>query len=344
MRAWWSVLGLIAGACGGNGDGGTIDGGGGGGGDGNGGDLPEIVASDMGGVTAVEIALAPDGSPRIVFVRSVARELHYAEPNGGAWHVERVLTETDGGSRLGIAVDSTGVVHVLHEAGQSELHYLQRRNGTWTSVPLAGRFPLDLAIGPADSVHIAFRAAGTEDVHYGRWNGTSFETEAVTTNLLLHLAIAVAPDGTVHLITNNHTFGTPGAFTSESTMVEGLMQPSVAVDSAGQVHVMAVSQAATTQLVQLRREGGTWTSTPVAAITAAPNVETSIAVDATDAVHAAGSSSAGFHYYEPAGTDVTISAAVTYGSLGDLAVAADGTAHAVFPSLGTTTELHYVRP
>jgi hypothetical protein len=345
MRMRWCVLVLIASGCDGGGTGTNDDGGGGGdgsgSGDGGGGSLPELVATNLEGMNAAEIAIAPDGSPRIAFISGNMRELSYAEPNGSAWLVEKVPTPPDNGRMVAIAVDGAGVVHLLHSATATELRYLRRQNGMWTSVTVTGRFPLALAIGSSNSVHIAFSDIANSDIHYGAWNGASFTSERVTSTLLRSIDIAVAGDGTVHIIADAHVFGTPGAFTTES-IAAGISSPSVAVESGGQVDVVATVQNA--RVVRFRRDG-TWTQSELAMSGA---IETSIAVDATNAVHAAAVAAGVFHYYKPNGTgtnDVTI-ATNTYGGLGDLTVAADGTAHALFPASGSGSgvDLHYVRP
>jgi hypothetical protein len=361
---------LLAAACGGGGGSGDDDDGdgGGGGGDGGGGNadapvgpLPEVVAT-VDGINGVAIAIASDGSPRILFHGGGQPErVYYAEPDGAGWSVEELpvpLYSYPPPYQPELALDSSDAPHVLYSSADDTLTYSRRQGGSWLTVETPGMVPFALARGPGDSIHIAYDAGlGASPVEYATWNGSSFDAETVMTLDVGGLDLAVAGDGTVHLVVTDrlvvgparHAVGTAGAFTEAD--IPSSFSPgrnlSIALDADGLPHVAASMNLSGLYWLHLDG-GGSWAEVTVDA--ASPAIGRAIVViDDSDTAHLA-IVGPPFLYFRPDGAGglepaLTI-ADNTYDNEGALAVAPDGTAHAVYPTFVSSTEtaLHYVRP
>jgi hypothetical protein len=358
------VLAIALGACGGEGnpaaDGGPDP-------DGTtGGELPRVVAS-LAEVNTVAIAVAPDGSPRIAMrakqVVGPTDEVMFAEPDGrGGWAVTVLPEPTVAGSTVGLVVDPSGTPHVLYEV-VGELRLARRVGDSWIGVSVPGTRPSAIAAGPSGTVHVAFavripdpKGDDVLELHYGLWNGTALATERVTMYDTREAAIAVADDGTVHVVATGfdlgsglgakvHATGTSGSFVAAAVPTTlPMLRASVATSTNGDLHVTS-TRSGQDGLFSHRLQAGTWTEEMIAPLLGV--FRTMTAADrngAGEGVHVAAVSSTGFELFRFDEPPVVLTAK-PFGNQGGLAVAPDGTRHAVF-SMGATakTEVHYVQP
>jgi hypothetical protein len=154
------------------------------------------------------------------------------------------------------AVDTAGHVHIVwthmtntNSTYKVTLEYATDSSGTLVSTPIAGEqaagasdvfHPL-LALGPNDEVHIAFRHAGSSELHHGLWTGSDFAIDTVPA--AGDIALAVDPAGIPTVLATQGTAklwrpGT-GGWTSESIPTAGSASTAwLAFDAAGRPHVV----------------------------------------------------------------------------------------------------------
>lgn len=166
-------------------------------------------------------------------------------------------------------MDSVGHAHIGYDADESKLHYATNSSGEWRSVTIddGGVWEVSaLAIDAADHLHITYTYSdGTHCVlkHASNASG-SWVTEVVDSAACFGewASMAVDSSGHLHIAYNkrdrpgvgtlNYATDRSGHWTTHPIQQNALTSTSIAVDSRGQIHIVAY----TWERVQHIR--GTW--------------------------------------------------------------------------------------
>lgn len=325
MRAW--IVFVVALGCGGSGgssdsgpgrdsgggvDSGTVDSGGGvdsGGVDSGdidagmdaGGGGTEFSEFDREGFTPngccgveVNIAIASDGTERVL-----AREIRngfvsYAVRDGDGWLTTNVTEETSlsrpFSKRNALAIDGDDNPHILFPLGVSSafrLHYVWIEDGTWRGIEVGDSDVNNLfthfaiTTDGSNTPHVVWFDRATLSLRYGVFNGSTFDVETVDTPAADDQSgefarIAIADDGTVHIsylaivgdaAVLRHASGTAGSWTIEDVpgMAAGV-HGSMLIDGSGNLHIVSTGLVSSRAdgLYWSRREGSTWTEVELA--------------------------------------------------------------------------------
>lgn len=186
-------------------------------------------------------------------------DIFYTRWNGSGWTLPVNVSHTTGVSTApAIAFAPGGTLHVVwadNTGGSVALYHGQSSDGnTWSTFPVpngAGSGPA-VAAGADDILHVAWQSAdpttGRSDIWYMRLSGGSWSLpeniSATPDEDSTVPAIALAPDGTVHIVWQEgldsntaiyHVSGRPGSW-SQAGDVSGTLQsagfPALSMDSA----------------------------------------------------------------------------------------------------------------
>lgn len=164
--------------------------------------------------------LTPDGALHAVFSNEFAGKhniFHVAWVNG-VWSLPRLVSKTPGmSSSPSLAVDRAGGVHAVWadtSPGFSVIYYGWLQN-TWLNEPLSnarGAAPVLALDGADETLHVAYQASGVgapqREIHHlqgRRYQWSLPENLSQSPNEeSLEVAMACAPDGSVHLAWQEH--------------------------------------------------------------------------------------------------------------------------------------------
>ncbi|TXD33516.1 hypothetical protein FRC98_20435 [Lujinxingia vulgaris] len=111
-----------------------------------------------------DLALAPDGSPRVVYL-SANDEITLATRTGShQWQYSRVENQNTAGASAAIAVDQNARTHIAYQrfTNGGELIYATSTDNGWRKTPLAtshnGGLGISMVFDPLGGAHIAARA------------------------------------------------------------------------------------------------------------------------------------------------------------------------------------------
>ncbi len=244
----------------------------------DGGDFRVRTVESAGLTTDTSIALGLDGLAQVAFHEHLEGDVFVArQGDDGDWAVETVETEGWLGASLSFAIDGSGVRHLAYgDDTNGDLRYATDASGSWvaTAIDSEGVTGLgaNLVLGPEgrpvisywDQTNESFRLA--RQAEDGSW---VLETVAPAPGVG-DSAVALDPDGAVHLVYAGFNFGAlslltnaSGEWTTES--IDDAAQaasPTLAFDGDGDRHVFYYSQA-TFHLMAAADENGAWTTESV---------------------------------------------------------------------------------
>jgi hypothetical protein len=147
---------------------------------------------------AYEIAIAPDGEPRIAYV--VRDRVFHARRDGGGWVVDKgPIAEQE---TLAFAIDPRGRSHVLYRRDDVLCHAVHD-GGTWKQTKLTERYCVhhpSIALDTESRPHIAYMntTKSKDQLFYATQHGDAFTHELVDKkgNVGFGSKIAIAADGT----------------------------------------------------------------------------------------------------------------------------------------------------
>ena len=244
-----------------------------------------------------DLAFDPSGTPHVVFPGLMGSGPHptfHATRTATGW----MTTPMRGGNTwASLAVDARGIVHVA--SGQTEIHYASRSSaGTWThETERSARCPsLTVAADGTAYVVYATSPAGTaaSDLYLatrsptGTWQHERVEDLAYHVDYVCETSIGVSPTGALHLVYAHamglrHAMRLAGGAWALQNLGTG-RSSSLALDARGGAHVSFGAELTYAYLPP----GGAWRTTVVDSRPGGvPGADTSIAVDATGAVHIA---------------------------------------------------------
>jgi len=233
-----------------------------------------VVASidfDWGGLSFPSIEIGPDGVIHVTYSTDAdPTENRYARDDGAGWVLETIGPSN--GSPVALALDGSGVPHVLLSDDSLDVRHGWRSGGVWTYETvqrgIGGRESgTSLAIDPAGVVHAAYDDGGGFTYHRGEagvWTAQDIDDRDSRGT------IAVDPTGAVHAVYQyswselRHATNASGLWEVETVEDDAGDSASFAMDSAGALHVAYFRPG----LGGLRYSSGTtgaWTSESVAA-------------------------------------------------------------------------------
>jgi hypothetical protein len=147
---------------------------------------------------AYEIALAPDGEPRIAYV--VRDRVFHARRDGDGWQVEKgPIAEQE---TLAFAIDARGRSHVLYRRDDVLCHAVQD-GGAWKQTKLTEKYCVQhpsIALDAEGRPHLTYMntAKSKDQLWYATLQGQGFTHELVDKkgNVGFGSRIRIAPDGT----------------------------------------------------------------------------------------------------------------------------------------------------
>ena len=210
-----------------------------------------------------------DGAVHVAYVDHELDTISYATNAGGAWVVDLINTEPYVmNSAQALVVDDAGAVHINYRS--AGVTYTTNAGGVWSFVHVdPDGYQSDMVMDASGALHLAYSRSGG-DLYYATNAGGDWQTEAVDTETYTDLgqAIAVGPDGVIHILYRNnqtndlgYAHGVSGAWTRDQvpapTEVGGYTL-GLDVDSAGVLH-MAYSEAGGESATRYGRlDGGAW--------------------------------------------------------------------------------------
>jgi hypothetical protein len=241
-----------------------------------------------------EVAIAP--GPRIAFA-SPAGRLSLAVPDGDGWRTETLVTDRSS-FHLAAATDGCGALHLVHDASPVDaVYHTTDAPGVWATLPVERHTLQGLPSVAADrtgDAHFAFYDDEGWVIHRGPAGRRPIEQAVLDESVRAGTAIAVAPDGTVHVVWTTrgairHARGDQVTTVSDDAT---LARPALAVDAAGVLHL--VWNADGTRILHATDRSGAWETVQVSpGATGAP----AIALDASGrprVVFATGATTLGF--------------------------------------------------
>jgi uncharacterized repeat protein (TIGR01451 family) len=187
--------------------------------------------------------------------------LYYAYRNAAGWHVETIDDAPGVGATPAIAIDGSGVVHVVY-VGLNKVKYARGNAGAWDIETLVDHdvWQPSVAVDSSGTVHIGFvsRSVGAQYMRggLGAWSTEDVELDSSQFQGCADLAVFEPVPGTVsvHMVyaTNSYTTGPSslryakrdgGAWSTE--IVDDTakpISPTIAVDSSGRVHIGYVTK------------------------------------------------------------------------------------------------------
>jgi hypothetical protein len=196
-----------------------------------------------------DLALGPDGLPRLAYVDLTSNELVYVEPSGRGWAKTVVATPAAGSPPPRLVLDAAGAPHISFHVGQDRdgtpVRYAHRPGVSWF-VEDTGLIENNIALAVTDHGEPVIVAASGYELRVSRPAENGWKTEAILGNELnvglpaaivdaadrLHIVVGVVNDGGRYVTFEN------GAWRIEP-FDGGWDYPSMAIDTAGRLHVVA---------------------------------------------------------------------------------------------------------
>lgn len=221
-----------------------------------------------------DIALAPDGSPRIVYWDNSG--LGYAEKIGGSWNLE--VPSTLPGLYNSIALDVAGNPRIssYRQGADFDLYYAERNNGVWNVEAVATADAIgqwsSIALDAAGNPHIACRNITTSSlIHAERIDGVWSLDSLDPGGTGLHTSIAVRSDGVIGISYYDQNddevryieriggvWGSPEVVApTAGDPLDGEARTSLAFDPEGNPHI-SFTDGGLQILRHGTRENGTW--------------------------------------------------------------------------------------
>lgn len=252
----------------------------------------------------ISFVLGADGAHHLVVGQGLYG-IQYLTDASGTWTTEVIDAQRYQGHQTGLALDAAGAAHVVWVPEATRvLQYATNASGAWTTETIDSAFHADypcVAVDAAGEIHVAYEDQDSFDVHVAARAGGAWRTEPLGARGM-GLAMALAPDGAVHLAWGNPGGGggAPSHASNESGawVVEGTgagypngagAAPTIAVGEDGVVHVAWVVPSEGGLLRASSNETGAFVEedvTPLGSYGGSP----SLAIDAAGLVHLAATS------------------------------------------------------
>jgi len=226
----------------------------------------------VGGAVEVGLELDPVGARHVSYPDGTGDALVHADDGTGPWLLETV--DSAAGPVHALALDAGGAAHLVYGKADglgTDLYHASNSPGSWVSERLLGLSDTrladaDMLVDSAGVVHMALTlgdAAGCS-VLYMRGAGGSWTEQWLAADSYCGVALALDPDGSLHLAYTRRLDLVHGVLASGSWLPETLdsfswiggQRLGMAVDPAGRVHLAYQDQ--NQDLKYATNQGGTW--------------------------------------------------------------------------------------
>jgi len=208
--------------------------------------IEEVYRSADGNpISGSSIALDSNGHPCIVFDEEPDDDVRYAYWDGSEWKIEYVCA---GGEDVYLVLDSNDTPHVSFLKDESRIYYATRMSGAFdvqvvdSSTQAEG--DTGIAVDSNNHPHIVYNDYGSSTKKYARWEGTSWNTKTIASNVGNGEGIKIAVDSLdrPHIVYDDesderlkYTVLDGGSWTTET--IDKLGNPSIAIDDSDRSHV-----------------------------------------------------------------------------------------------------------
>jgi hypothetical protein len=244
------------------------------------------------------IAVDPSGNPHISYLDdSNPRDyvLRHASLNGKSWRSE-IVGSGDVGWWNAIAVDSLGHIHISYLADKptASLRYAYFDGTGWniTTLDNTGGYSTSIAVAADNRPHISY-VDFSGNLKHARFDGASWIVEAIPAVSALwfgRTSIALSSSGAVHIAFSTGSrqvqWATKTSDSWEVNTVGDGIQPSLALDSSGNPHIVYNSEA-TRDIFYAHHDGSNWVHQNITQFSGAEasGEEPDIALDSLDRPH-----------------------------------------------------------
>lgn len=254
----------------------------------------DVPISDypMWSLTGPAIATGPDSRIHIVWAEQLGEDMgdqvFYRSGNGIEWYPIVQISNSYGTSNPAIAIDGAGRIHVAWsdwDDGQDGIFYRRFEAGSWTPAVRLNNYDgrranhPRLAADPDGTVHLVWEQGEVYPppvygvIYYAHWDGSTWSAQEPLTEgtiIAAEPAIAVAPNGNVHVLWQDNRTGTDRVYHRErvagvwstTAMVGSGIDPmrhaDIAVTPSGGVHAVMAREQATTRVCYSKLGDAGW--------------------------------------------------------------------------------------
>jgi hypothetical protein len=154
------------------------------------------------------MAVGSDNTVYLAFRTASAPNLMFYHNASGTWTGRTLVADGDQGYAPSIALGPDGRIHIAYGDNlNGQLGYLS------LEPPIAKRIApwqtekVDAQMDASGNIHVAYRRTSTGSLYYGRWDGTTFSSTLLDSDLSLGLEIgpslALDAAGKVHIVYSN---------------------------------------------------------------------------------------------------------------------------------------------
>lgn len=220
------------------------------------------------------LALDAADRPHIAYYDATNKWLKYASFNGSAWHTQTVDNTNDMGMFASLALDSAGKSHICYRDNtDNDLEYAYYQGSSWHFETVDGAanagYSCSMVLDSADHPRIAYYDADLTQEKYAAYDGTLWHIETLGaanmvvlySNIVLDAAeqpcIAYVNGPEMHYTYFDGVTWHDETIDNDTRITDG--PRSLALDSAGNAHMLLYDLINGFPYYASRDAGGTWT-------------------------------------------------------------------------------------